>query len=621
MGNPKKKLYDFLKSELEMIPAKDNKIESKQWRFRCINPGHEDRSPSLSINSSTGQCYCFSCPFSGNVFSLCKILGVSPKKSPFFSEGRELYHYSDGSIQVKDTEAEKKDKKWFFQQGKGCLFMDKNLTLAKKDEDKTIYLCEGATDTLALCAIGKRAVGVPGLERIEKMLNSDVLKGIENIVLCFDYDKNGAGQNKTQELIANVNVIPWGIEVSKIDWEKWTGLQEYLSKNDKIDVRAFNTFVRRRIKTKFPDLSKSELYEKTAKTFRKKIDALTEPVDREAEIYAAKPHLKTRSLKEEALDDSIKRPKFIIDKIIPPGLTLIVGDPKAGKSILAYNIARSVSQNIPLFGKFEVQRRGKVIYFALEDPAHRRKYRIRKIHGTDFDTFKDNFLTIDKWPSLSDESIADLRLLIQMNRPKLIIIDPFIDIMRFAGNGRSQPKAEYDQMIALKGLADEFKIAVVVVHHPNKSKDVPKLYRISGSLMLSAAVDNFLLLETGEVDNMDRITSNKLVLMGREVGQGEDPGIYVLNRSFKSLTWIVSKNKLLFDSAERQKTWDVLIELHGESSSEWIPLSEIAKALGKEKSNVIRTLRSMREHVIAGPRGKYRPKLNREKVEADSDYN
>jgi hypothetical protein len=550
---------------------------------------------------------------------LCKIRGVNPKKSPFFSDGKALYHYSDGSVQVKNTEAETKDKKWFFQQGKGCLFMDKNLTFARKDEDKTIYLCEGATDTLELCAVGKRAVGVPGLERIEQMLNADVLKGIENIVLCFDYDKNGAGQNKAKDLIANVNAIPWDIEISKIDWEKWSGLHQYLSRNDKIDVRAFNILVRKRIRERFPDISRSELYQKVTRRFRKVIDSITVPIDREAEIYAVKPHLKTRSIKDDALDDSIEPPTFIIDKLLPPGLTLIVGDPKAGKSIFAYNIARSVSQNVPLFGKFDVNKKGTVIYFALEDPAHRRKQRIRKIHGTDFNKFKDNFLTISSWPCLNEESINDLRLLAQIHKPKLIIIDPFIDIMRLSGVGRAQTKEEYSQMKALKTLADEGDFAMIVVHHPNKSRDVPHLYRISGTLMLAAAVDNFLMIETGDFDDMDRIITNKLILKGREVGQGEDPAMYVLNRKFAALTWEVDTEKQLWDSVQQQRAWEVLVELHKDSTSGWVQLKDIASALAREKPNVIKTLRKMRTHVIAGPTGKYRPRLNTNKENVEND--
>jgi DNA primase len=37
--------------------------------IRCLSPEHEDVHPSLSVNMSTGQMHCFSCGFSGNIYS------------------------------------------------------------------------------------------------------------------------------------------------------------------------------------------------------------------------------------------------------------------------------------------------------------------------------------------------------------------------------------------------------------------------------------------------------------------------------------------------------------------------------------------------------------------------
>lgn len=46
-----------------------------ELQFRCINPNHNDRHASASINTKTGQWKCFSCLKGGNLRTLVKIVG------------------------------------------------------------------------------------------------------------------------------------------------------------------------------------------------------------------------------------------------------------------------------------------------------------------------------------------------------------------------------------------------------------------------------------------------------------------------------------------------------------------------------------------------------------------
>lgn len=46
-----------------------------ELQFRCINPHHNDRHASASINTKTGKWKCFSCLIGGNLKSLVKIVG------------------------------------------------------------------------------------------------------------------------------------------------------------------------------------------------------------------------------------------------------------------------------------------------------------------------------------------------------------------------------------------------------------------------------------------------------------------------------------------------------------------------------------------------------------------
>ena len=40
----------------------------------CLNPDHDDRSPSMRIDKATGIYHCFSCGFKGNLFSRFNVI-------------------------------------------------------------------------------------------------------------------------------------------------------------------------------------------------------------------------------------------------------------------------------------------------------------------------------------------------------------------------------------------------------------------------------------------------------------------------------------------------------------------------------------------------------------------
>lgn len=86
-------------------------------------------------------------------------------------------------------------------------------------------------------------------------------------------------------------------------------------------------------------------------------------------------------------------PTWIVPNLIPAGMTLLAGRPKAGKSWLTLQIAREVSSGGEMFG--EKVEQGKVLYLALEDNNQRLQKRMKiqqwtdkSLKNTDFITFK-----------------------------------------------------------------------------------------------------------------------------------------------------------------------------------------------------------------------------------------
>lgn len=49
--------------------------KGRHYLMRCLNPEHEDKNPSMSVDKDTGRFKCWSCGFSGGYGSLLKALG------------------------------------------------------------------------------------------------------------------------------------------------------------------------------------------------------------------------------------------------------------------------------------------------------------------------------------------------------------------------------------------------------------------------------------------------------------------------------------------------------------------------------------------------------------------
>ena len=80
----KEKLPDFLEREMGLSAKK---------HFRCLNPAHEDRHPSMSYYPA-GQCVkCFSCGFTGDLLTVAGLYwGISDEKEII---PRLLQYYPD----------------------------------------------------------------------------------------------------------------------------------------------------------------------------------------------------------------------------------------------------------------------------------------------------------------------------------------------------------------------------------------------------------------------------------------------------------------------------------------------------------------------------------------------
>ena len=71
--------------------------------------------------------------------------------------------------------------------------------------------------------------------------------------------------------------------------------------------------------------------------------------------------------------------KWVVDDLLPEGLTILAGAPKIGKSYLCWNLALVVAQKGIFLSRYEISHQKDVLYFALEDPERQIKNRLLQI--------------------------------------------------------------------------------------------------------------------------------------------------------------------------------------------------------------------------------------------------
>jgi RecA-family ATPase len=192
------------------------------------------------------------------------------------------------------------------------------------------------------------------------------------------------------------------------------------------------------------------------------------------------------------LSTPMEKTLFVVDGLIPQGVSMLCGSGKIGKSWLMLWLGIRVAQGLPLWELSTHQ--SDVFYLCLEDTRVRIKDRLYQL--VDKAPLGLRFATMcGKLGCGLEEQIIDA--LNDYPKTKLIIIDTLQKVRDSRnGAGKSGMYAnDYDDISAIKQIADKFKIAIVLVHHLRKLKDSADPFNeVSGSTGITGAADtNFIL--------------------------------------------------------------------------------------------------------------------------------
>jgi hypothetical protein len=493
--------FEEIRAKLDFVRLVKERVALKKvgdvWQGLC--PFHSEKTASFTVYQD-GRYHCFGCKAHGDAVDfLEKVEGLTtsearakaielanlhskPKRE--ISRTPQIYLDENGqeahrSIRIEFENGEKTFEQGRFE-GNSWVPKIKDLPrlvlyhldlLVRWDRKKPLFIVEGEKCADLLIELGLQAtthVGGTGMGWRDEY--SDTLVGWDTVYILEDNDDPG---------------------------RKWAG-----------DVlKSIYPKVREAKRVQFSDLKKLTedvynwltTYGHTVEELLKVCQDAPAPGPEQIKSQPGKQRQKPKgiSAKELKIKEFAPQPE-IIKGILPVGCTLLAAKPKIGKSWIGLQTVIAVAAGgVALSQKLT---KGEAIYLALEDNERRLKKRLEKICPNDV---PDGLMFFTKWARSDEGGFEDLDEWLTDNpKIKLVVIDT-LQKWRKPATGRDNIfNADYEALQNLTGLADKHGVAILVIHHTRKGSSEDPLDEISGSMGLSAAADNALVLrrERGQAD-------------------------------------------------------------------------------------------------------------------------
>ena len=238
----------------------------------------------------------------------------------------------------------------------------------------------------------------------------------------------------------------------------------------------------------------------------------------DAQQTADTPPAETRPMLETIsavalMEKDIPPIRWIVQDLIPAGLTIFASPPKLGKSWAAMDLCLSTVMGRSFLG-YRCNK-SEVLYLALEDGERRLKSRMKKVGGFTVAPPGVEFSTTA--PTLSMGLMDALEDHMKRHPETGLIIVDTLQKVRDVGGSKDVYGRDYNDVGTLKRFADTHNIAMLLIHHLRKMGDEDPFARISGTNGISGAADTMMVL-TREKRGDNTFT---LSITGRDVEQAD----------------------------------------------------------------------------------------------------
>lgn len=293
--------------------------------------------------------------------------------------------------------------------------------------------------------------------------------------------------------------------------------------------------------------------------------------------------------------------RWAVNGILPEGLTILAGDPKAGKSLMAVDICSAIASGSKAFGNRKCIE-GMCVYYSLEDMYPMVQARIKKQSNI----WSEKFKIITKIRCQLGDSFYKLLDEMVMMWPDLrcVVIDTMAKIIPGKPPGITDYEHYYKYLDPLHQWAGLNHVAMVLITHLNKSRAIEgenPFNSIIGSVAIQGTSDAMLLLKKNhakaDIINPD-LPDGFLEVQGRELGTDK----YTLEFNDEEMKWCIVREAVIEDVTGNSNWLLIADSLKRKQKSP----AEIAKEIKKNGSTVRSCLKRMvAERLIKNENSKY----------------
>lgn len=214
---------------------------------------------------------------------------------------------------------------------------------------------------------------------------------------------------------------------------------------------------------------------------------------------------------------------YCVEGVLPSGLAILAGAPKAGKSWVALDMAIGVSCGGRSMSTLDCTQ-GSVLYLAREDGERRIQARVELLTrgdpgGAGVTQHLEVISADQDWIGGEIGLAAMTEWAEEVGDPRLVVLDTWAKVDPMMDD-RNMYRAEYAVMAGYKRWADLHNCTVLMVHHvrkgsgQSKPEDRDPFTEISGTRGVTGAADTLMVLDTKRGTK-----EGTLHLTGRDVGE------------------------------------------------------------------------------------------------------